>query len=203
VRGYFGIGVEGVTKPYNVGSVFRSAHAFGAAFVFTVAANYERRKGARIDTSDAVAQVPFYDFPTLNEMVLPGGCALVGVELDDTAVELPSFRHPTRAAYILGKERGSLSASMFARCDHLIRIPTQFSLNLGMAGVIVMYDRLISLGRFPNRPVSPGGPVEDLPPHVHGGPVLRQDDTVPEMQAYRSDPPLEEVALAARKGSED
>ena len=39
---------------------------------------------------------------------LPKGCALVGVELTDDAVELPVFRHPHAAAYVLGRERGAL-----------------------------------------------------------------------------------------------
>ena len=29
-RGYFGIGVEGVSKSANVGALLRTAHAFGA-----------------------------------------------------------------------------------------------------------------------------------------------------------------------------
>ncbi len=37
MRGYFGIGAEGISKAMNVGSLFRSAHAFGASFMFTVA----------------------------------------------------------------------------------------------------------------------------------------------------------------------
>ncbi len=199
MRGYFGIGVEGISKPYNVGNLFRSAHAFSANFVFTVAANYERRVGGRVDTSDTLGQLPFYEFPTLDALVLPQRCALVGIELDDEAVELPSFRHPIQAAYVLGSERGGLSPEMTARCDHLIRIPTRFSLNVGIAGVVVMYDRLVSRGRFPARPVVPGGPTEALPEHVHGGPVLRQED----MQRFRADPPLAEVAEAEKGGPED
>lgn len=199
MRGYFGIGVEGINKPYNVGNVFRTAHAFEASFVFTVAATYERARGGLTDTSDALGQMPFFEFPTLESMTLPQGCALVGVELDDDAVDLPSFRHPVQAAYVLGPERGSLSPGMVAQCEHIIRIPTRFSLNVGMAGVIVMYDRLVSRGRFPARPVKQGGPTEDLKPHVHGGPVLRQES----MQPFRSDPPLAEVALAREAGSKD
>lgn len=190
MRGYFGIGVEGINKAFNVGSVFRSAHAFGASFAFTVAATYERREGTRTDTSDAMAQMPFYEFPTLEDFSLPKGCRLVGVELEDSAVELPSFRHPLQAAYVLGRERGNVSPEMLSRCDHVIKIPTRFSLNVGIAAVCVMYDRLVSLGRFAPRPVAPGGPTESLPVHVHGAQVLR---TQP-MQAFRRDPPLEEVA---------
>ena len=199
MRGYFGIGVEGITKPYNVGNLFRTAHAFDANFVFTVAADYPRKVGGRSDTSDALGQLPYYEFPTLDALVLPKGCALVGVELDDEAVELPSFRHPMNAAYVLGSERSGLSAAMIERCDHLIRVPTRFSLNVGIAGVVVMYDRLVSRGRFPARPVAPGGPKEALPPHVHGGPILRRKG----MEKFRSDPPLTDVLASEKGGPED
>ncbi len=36
MRGYFGIGIEGSSKPMNAGNLFRSANAFGASFVFTL-----------------------------------------------------------------------------------------------------------------------------------------------------------------------
>ncbi|MBT8005771.1 MAG: TrmH family RNA methyltransferase, partial [Rhodospirillales bacterium] len=109
MRGYFGIGVERISKTMNVGSLFRSAHAFGADFMFTVAANYDRVEGGKSDTSNAPGHVPFYAFPDIGSLVLPEKCSLVGVELLDDAVDLPSFRHPQRAAYILGPERDSLS----------------------------------------------------------------------------------------------
>ena len=50
MRGYFGIGVEGISKEMNLGNLFRSAHAFGASFVFTVDAEYARLAGLA-DTS--------------------------------------------------------------------------------------------------------------------------------------------------------
>ena len=199
MRGYFGIGVEGINKPYNVGNVFRTAHAFGASFVFTVAATYPRDEGARTDTSDSLGQLPFFDFPTVDDLVLPEGCALVGVELDDDSIDLPSFHHPMQAAYVMGPERGRLSQTLTEHCDHLIRIPTRFSLNVGIAGVCVMYDRLVSRGRFAPRPVSAGGPTEAPAPHVYGEPVLRQGP----MQSYRRSPPLAEAANAAKDGLDD
>ena len=180
MRGYFGIGVEGINKPFNVGNLFRSAHAFDASFVFTIAATYRRADGSQTDTSDTLGNLPFYSFPTLADLMLPKGCALVGVELHDEASELPSFTHPRCAAYVMGPEKASLSPGLVARCDHLIRIPTKFCLNVGIAGVVVMYDRLLTLGRFPDRPIMPGGP--------HG--------------RFRSKPPLAEVALAERDGED-
>lgn len=184
MRGYFGIGAEGISKAMNVGSLFRSAHAFGASFMFTVAAVYPRGEGGKSDTSDAQGHVPLYDFPDVGSMLLPKGCQLVGVEITDDAIELPSFRHPRRAAYVFGPERGALSPEMAERCSFLVRIPTRFSVNVGLAGAIVMYDRLISLGRFARRPERPGGPAEPLPDPVFGGPILRQ-----KMEAFRAAAP--------------
>ena len=105
---------------------------------------------------------------------MPKGCAVVGVELLDEAVELPSFRHPSRVAYVLGPERGTLSDQLLERCDHVVRIPTRFCVNVAMAGAIVMYDRMISLGRFAERPVTPSGSPTPLPEHVRGTPVIRK-----------------------------
>ena len=36
MKGYFGIGVENVSKAMNAGAVMRTAHAFGANFSFFV-----------------------------------------------------------------------------------------------------------------------------------------------------------------------
>ncbi len=173
MRGYFAIGVEGISKAMNVGNLIRSAHAFGASFVFTVGAAYSRETAAS-DTADTPAQVPLYHYASAGDMTLPEDCKLVGVELLDDADELPSFRHPRCAAYVLGRERGSLSPEMLARCDYAVRIPTRFCINVATAGAIVMYDRLISLGRFARRPLIPGGAAEPLPEHVHGDIRLRR-----------------------------
>ena len=184
MRGYFAIGVEGISKAMNVGSLFRTAHAFGAGFVFTVAATYERGEGGKSDTSDAPGHIPFYSFPDIGSLVLPKDCSLVGVELTDDAIELPSFRHPTQAAYVMGPERGELSPAMANKCELVVKIPTRFCVNVGIAGAIVMYDRITSLGHYPRRPISPGGPKEQRPEHVFGDPKIRK-----KMEKFRDAPP--------------
>jgi len=196
-RGYFAIGVEGVSKPYNVGSLFRTANAFGAAFVFTVGAAYHRREGGKIDTSNAGDHVPFYDFPEVEHMALPEGCDIVGVELTDESIDLPSFRHPQRAVYVVGPERSSLSPAMQEKCSFLVKIPTRFALNLALAGALVMYDRTISLGGFQSRPVRAGGPSEEKPHHQHGRPVFRTPDAI---ARYQKTLPAEELAILEARG---
>ena len=170
MRGYFGIGIEGVSKPINVGNLMRSANAFGASFIFTVGANCDVSTSAS-DTSNTTGQVPFYSFESIEDMLLPAGCALIGIEIDKSAVELPSFRHPRRAAYVLGMERIGLTQTMTECCDYLVKIPTKFSLNLATAGGILMYDRMLTMRRFADRPVVTSGKAVKLDKHVFGTPV--------------------------------
>ena len=176
-RGYFGIGAEGISKPMNFGNLARTAYGFGASFVFTVT------PGRRVETPDSDTpksqdHMPWYNYDDVGSIHLPNGCRLVGVELTDEAIDLPSFRHPVSAAYVLGPENGSLSPQLMERCEFIIKIPTQFCLNVATAGAIVMYDRVQSLGRFTERPVRAGGPPPGiagpnphLPDHVHGRPT--------------------------------
>ena len=174
MKGYFGIGVEGVSKAVNVGTLFRTAHAFDAAFVFTLRAQYNRREGALSDTSDTPRSVPTYHFADLESFRLPLGCRLVGIEITEEAIELPSFRHPRQAAYILGAEREGLSAALQACCDYVVKIPTRFSVNLGVAGALIMYDRLLTLGRHAPRPVAEGGPTEPALLPAFGEPIYKR-----------------------------
>jgi tRNA G18 (ribose-2'-O)-methylase SpoU len=90
-------------------------------------------------------------------LTLPKDCSLVGVELLDESVALPTFRHPLRAAYVLGPEKGELSKELIARCAHVVQIPSKFCVNVGVAGAITIYDRMVSLGSYAENPVRAGG----------------------------------------------
>ena len=172
-RGYFGIGVERISKPMNLGNLMRSAHAFGAQFFFTIdsAITAQTRQS---DTSGSTEHMPLYRWQSVADLSLPQKCVLVGVEFTEDAIDLPSFPHPLAAAYVLGPERGSLSDELVARCDHIVKIPTQFCINVGVAGAIVMYDRALTMGRFGERPLNPRQKAAAPAPHVQGAPQIRK-----------------------------
>jgi tRNA G18 (ribose-2'-O)-methylase SpoU len=162
MRGFFAIGAERISKPMNLGALMRTGHAFGASFVFSINAP-EPTNGLNTaylaDTSHTADAVPYYAWASLDDMQLPQGCQLVGVELTEEAVLLPQFRHPLKAAYIMGPEKGNLSAGIVARCDHVVKIPTRFCINVSLAGALVMYDRHMKLGSGPaggRIPAAPG-----------------------------------------------
>lgn len=173
MRGYFALGTESLSKAHNAGALIRTAHAFGASFFFAIDPALDFNLARQTDTADSCGHLPLYQYPDPASLQLPRGCALVGVEMTDDAISLPSFRHPFMAAYVLGRERGNLSDALLARCDHVVQIPTAFCVNVSVAGAIVLYDRMISLGRFAERPVRSGGPIQDLPEHVQGGQIFR------------------------------
>jgi len=173
MRGYFAIGIDQASKVGNVGNLIRTAHSFGASFVFAVNPKVVAHTGELVtkdftDTSKSHLQLPFFNYPTAADVEVPQGCQVVGIEITEDAVDLPSFKHPTQAIYVLGGERSSLSAEMLERCDSTIKIPTKFSLNVATAGAIVMYDRHRVMGGYPDRPLMTGTKPQARPVHVHG-----------------------------------
>ena len=145
-RGYFGIGVEGIKTPANVAPLWRTAHAFGAAFMFCIGSRYKRHSA---DTSNATKHIPLFEYATADEFLraLPRGTSLYGIEILETAIPLNRFQHSERAVYILGAEDRGLSDEVMAECDEIISIPSPnpLCINVAIAGSILMYDRVTKL----------------------------------------------------------
>lgn len=142
MRGYFGIGIEHTKSECNVGTLWRSAFLMGASFIFTVGRRYKKQAS---DTVCAWRHLPLYHYDTLEqfyETALPYDCMLVGIELDERATPIHSFSHPQRAVYLLGAEDVGLSPNAMKRCHKLIVLPGEFSMNVAVAGSIVMFDRI-------------------------------------------------------------
>lgn len=178
MRGYFAVGVDGISKAMNLGNLMRIAHAFDASFFFTIASQVKMSETKLADTSASAGHLPFYAFDRVADLRLPQGCRMVGVEITEDAIELPRFKHPLRAAYVFGAERYALSKATLDACEFVVKIPMKFSINVGMAGAIVLYDRLIGLGGYPQRPVQTGGPRPEIPPrHTWGAPIVKDRRT--------------------------
>ena len=141
-RGYFGIGVWHPKHEMNVGTLWRSAHAYGAAFVFTVGRRYERQSS---DTVKTWRHIPLWHFENMADLRvhLPYSCPLIGLELIDTSASLIGYHHPDRACYLLGAEDHGLSETILGECHDVVQVPSvaPFCLNVAVAGSIVMYDR--------------------------------------------------------------
>lgn len=141
-RGYFGVAVYRPKTANNVGSLWRSANLYGAAFLGTVGRRYQRQAS---DTMRSPSSTPLIHYSDLDDLIehLPHSCPLVGVELDPRAVELPRFAHPDRALYLLGAEDDGLPPAVLDRCHFLVSIPTALpqSMNVACAGSVLLAHR--------------------------------------------------------------
>jgi len=64
------------------------------------------------------------------------------VEITENAKQLPAYKHPHQACYLLGAEDYGLSPEIIKKCHDIVQIPYSFScLNVAVAGSIVFYDR--------------------------------------------------------------
>jgi len=142
MRGYFGIGIYAPKNGVNIGTLWRSAYIYGAAFIFTIGRRYQKQAS---DTVYSIRHVPLFNYLVYEDFYknIPYDCRLVCIEnLGDKL--LPNFQHPERAVYLLGAEDSGLPKAILDK-NITVNIPSmkEFSLNVATAGSIVMYDRFI------------------------------------------------------------
>lgn len=149
VSGYFGVAVYHPKYEVNVGTLWRSASTYGAAMVATVGSRYKRQAS---DTNGTPVSTPMFHYLDMDALLagLPYSCPLIGVEMDPRAEALGEFVHPHRGLYLLGAEDHGLPVSVLDRCHYVIQIPspTPQSLNVAVAGSLVIHDRWMAQSRW-------------------------------------------------------
>jgi len=143
---FFGIGIQNGKTPENLGVLWRSAQNLGASLILTIGNRYAKQAS---DTHNAVKSIPYFHYETFNEFFknLPKGARIVGVELTEKAENLETFNHPRRCVYLLGAEDHGLSKKAIEQSHFLIKFKSYLSLNVSVAGSIVMYDRQLNKPR--------------------------------------------------------
>ncbi len=140
-RGFFGIGLYHPKTEENIGTLWRHAHLYGADFIYTIGRRY---KPQCTDTRKVYRHIPLYHYLDYQEFHnhLPYGARMVCIELDDKAQPLPEVHHPQQAVYLLGAEDHGLPQDILLG-HQTIQIPSleAQSMNVAVAGTLVMYDR--------------------------------------------------------------
>lgn len=137
---FFGIGIINGKTPENLGVLWRSAQNLGASFIFTIGNRYAKQAS---DTHNAVNSMPYFHYESFQDFFknLPKGARIVGVEMTPEAQSLEDFEHPRRCVYLLGAEDHGLIKEAIEQAHFLVQFPSKFSLNVAVAGSIVLYDR--------------------------------------------------------------
>jgi RNA methyltransferase, TrmH family len=131
-----GIALWRVGDPGNVGTIVRSADAFGPAFVCLSGGSADPTGPKALRASaGALFRVPvgaYEDAPGPRVALLPRG----GTRLEDADL-------PDRTTFVLGAEREGLPADIVAGCDAVATIAVSGaaeSLNVATAGAIALYE---------------------------------------------------------------
>ena len=137
---FFVIGILNGKTTENLGVLWRTAQNLGASFIFTIGKRYAHQAS---DTHNSVKSMPYYHYKDFNDFFdhLPKGVRIVGVEKTEAAIQLEDFEHPRRCVYLLGAEDHGLTREAIDRSHFLIQFKSEFSLNVAVAGSIVLYDR--------------------------------------------------------------
>lgn len=147
-KGYCGIGIYRPKTETNYWSLFRTAQILDVDFVFVIGPRYKTHCA---DTMKAYKHVPTFSYTDFNDFNehRPFSCELVGIELTSSATEISKFSHPRSAVYLLGAEDVGLSKECLTNCQRVVKLYGDRSMNVAVAGSIVLYDRY-SKGRSKN-----------------------------------------------------
>lgn len=140
--GYSGIGIYGNKNQINIGLLLRSAAIFGNDFIFTIGEPYRYQKADVTRSHLNIPTINFESFDQLKRSIHPN-CELIAIEMAPKAQFLHDFIHPERAMYLLGAEDTGIPEHILKECKHIVKLPGRISLNVGITGSIVLYDRLI------------------------------------------------------------
>lgn len=140
MRGYFGLAMYNPKNSLNYGTLFRSASILNANFLAVIGPRYKRQSS---DTTNAFKHIPVYEYKTFEDFYknIPIECRLVGIELTESAHDLKNYVHPHRAIYLLGAEDYGIPTEILNKCNDVIKLAGKRSMNVSVAGSIVIYHR--------------------------------------------------------------
>lgn len=137
--------LDGVQDPGNVGTVWRTADAFGARGLLLTGACADPYSPKTVrSTMGAAFRLPVWEAAPeeLAECLIRSGIPLYGTALREDTEDLRSLPDGS-AAVVIGSEGSGMSQAMLDRCSRTWKIPMEAkceSLNAAMAAAVVLWE---------------------------------------------------------------
>jgi tRNA G18 (ribose-2'-O)-methylase SpoU len=142
---------ESVTNMENLGSIYRTATAFGVDGIALGqhCADPLTRKSIKVSMGAVFSMQTLQfsddraDIMTLKEK----GFEICGTSLEEKSANLKSYKRKEKVALLFGNEALGLSRKITGLCDTLLKIPISpnvDSLNVGVAAGIVLYANAVN-----------------------------------------------------------
>ena len=134
------IAVENLARDFNMGTIIRSANAFGVRHVHVIGRRQWNKRGAMM--TDKYLHVHYHESVDDFAQAMTDK-EVIAIDNVDGSVPLASAELPSNAVLVFGSERDGLSQELLARAAQTVAIE-QFgstrSLNVGVAAGVVMYE---------------------------------------------------------------
>lgn len=135
--------LDGVQDPGNVGTIIRTAEAFGLDGIVYVNNCADKFSPKTLRASmGSVFRVPSLVTAADSLAKFLEGFTVYGAMLDETAKRLGEVEFPEKTAIVIGSEGSGISPEVAAVCNEKIYIPIKGaeSLNAAMAAAILMWE---------------------------------------------------------------
>ncbi|GAA4267307.1 TrmH family RNA methyltransferase [Frondihabitans peucedani] len=146
----FHVAIENWQHDLNIGSIVRSANAFGAEAVHIIGRRRWNKRGAMVtDRYQHVTHHP--DVESFLEWSSREHLPLLAIDNVEGSVPIERFELPARCVFLFGQEGPGLSAEALAAADATLEI-SQFgstrSINASAAAAVVMHSWIVRHARI-------------------------------------------------------
>lgn len=138
------IAIENLERDFNMGTIVRSANAFGVRHVHVVGRRQWNKRGAMM--TDKYLAVHYYENADAFVVELKkSGKELVAIENNVESVPLSKVKLGEKMVLLFGSEGSGISNELLSKADevvHIEQLGSTRSLNVGVAAGIAMYEWL-------------------------------------------------------------
>lgn len=138
------IAIENLERDYNMGTIVRSANAFGVRRIHIIGRRQWNKRGAMM--TDKYLHVDYHESVSgFVEAMKKSGKEIIAIENNVDSEPLGKMKLPENTVLLFGSEGSGISNDMLAQADsvaHIEQLGSTRSLNVGVAAGIAMYQWL-------------------------------------------------------------
>lgn len=135
------VALENLERDFNMGTIVRSANAFGVRTVHIVGRKTWNKRGAM--ATDKYLRIVYHTPESFLDYIRTTKRTLVAVDITDTSKPLSGYTIPQNAVMLFGSEGSGISDQLLGAADTVVHIE-QFgstrSLNVGVAAGVALYQ---------------------------------------------------------------
>lgn len=136
------VAIENTLRDFNMGTIVRSANAFGVRTMHVIGRKQWNKRGAMM--TDKYLTLEYHASPlAFSDAMKQRGKRLYALENNVSSRSIQDITFPKSMVYVFGQEGPGISAELLALCDETVSIDqlgSTRSLNVGVAAGIALYE---------------------------------------------------------------